>query len=81
MALLLVLGLLVDWLCARLAALAEQQRLPSGSADAPPARWHAAVVTAIGQAGHLFLVAMGAIVILDILGLGLGFESSGLTIR
>ncbi len=68
---LLVLGLLADWSCVRLGALARQ-RLASSSADSLAAeRWAALFDSSLRLLGHLFLLAVGAIVVLDIFGLGL----------
>ncbi len=72
MAFILALGLLVDWLTARLGGLVERQLAASHPEGQEPDRWGPLLGSSIRAVGHLFLLGVGAIVILDALGLRIG---------
>jgi moderate conductance mechanosensitive channel len=74
-AVLVAAGLLVDWLCARLARLTHQRLAAAQPATPIQERWAALVSATIRIAGHLFLLGCGVVVALDFLGLGLDFST------
>ena len=74
-AILLVLGLAIDWLCLRLGAYCKGRLAANSSGDPLTARWASLVDSSIRNLGHLLLIMIGAGVVADVLGLELDLSA------